>query len=225
MFKTKIKPNYFATMQGHREITRKNSRVYTIRNQRDRFFFPDEWMAFNDNLKPKQQITFNTLLNTGARIMEARNIQVRDIDFERRNIVLRVTKRIVNRPGKEKKGIRKIRVLTISSKFAKYLKKVILDRSLQSEDYIPILSTPAANIALKKTLKKVGIKDYKMFSVHNIRKTSEMWLLSLDVDSFKVIKHFGHSSAIALKHYLSSDVFNWEDKRMIRQIMGDIYEK
>lgn len=221
----KLKTNHFLAMRGSTTINRKNNRNYKVRTHRERFFFPDEWMAFYDQLKTKQKITFNTLLNTGARIMEVQNIQVQDIDFERNNIVLRITKRVVNNPRKQKKGIRRIRVVSVSSKFIRFLKQVIKDYDLKSDDFLPILSTPAANIAMKKALQNADISDWDMFSLHNVRKTAEMWLLALDIDSFKVIKQFGHSSAVALKHYLSADVFTWEEKQMIRNILGDIYQR
>ena len=212
-------------MRGSSKIERSNGRIYTVRNNRDRFFFPDEWKSFYDNLKASQKPTFETLINTGARIMEIRNIKVNDIDFGRDNIVLRVTKRIVNRPGKDKVGIRKIKVLTISTQFSKYLKKIIREYKLSGEDRLPILSTPAANIAMKKALKKAGVKDWDMFSLHNCRKSIETWLMALNVDNFKVIKHFGHSFAVASKHYVSPDIFSWEDKTMMREIIGDLFAR
>jgi integrase len=180
-------------------------------------------MAFYDKLKKKQKITFEFLINTGARIMEVQNIKVSDVDLDRGNIVLRVTKRIVNRPGKDKKGERKIRIITISSKFKKYINKIIKQYKLSDDDYFPILSTPAANIGMKKALIKAGIKDYDMFSLHNVRKTLETWLLALNVDTLKIIKHLGHSLAIAFKHYLAPDIFSFDDKSMMREIIGDLY--
>lgn len=220
----KIKKNHFASLRNTKTITRGKTK-YTVRAFRDRFFFPDEWMAFYDCLKPKQKITFNMLINTGARINEIRNLKVIDIDFERNNIVLRVTKRVVKRIGIDKKGYRKIRTLPISSKFSKFLKKVIKDYELQAEDCFPILSTPASNIGMKKALQKIGVEDWDMFSVHNVRKTLENWLLALDVDAKKVFTHFGHSLAIALRHYVTADIFSFEDRRMMRDVIGDLYMK
>jgi len=221
----KIKPNHFAGMRETKEIIRSNGKKYTIRSNRDRFFFPDEWMSFYDKLKPRQKITFHTLINTGARINEIRNIQVSDIDFDRSNIVLRITKRVVNKVGVESKGKRNIRVINVSTQFSKYLRKIVTQYKLKLNDYLPILSTPASNIAMKKTLKEIGINDYDMFSVHTVRKTLETWMIAMDVDSFKIIKHFGHTAAVALKHYVSGDIFSFDDKRMIREIVGDLFAK
>jgi integrase len=229
------KPNHFLSMQGIKEITRSNGRGYTIRNNRSRFFYPDEWKAFYDCLNPKQKLTFNFLINTGARINEIRNIRVSDLDLERGNIVLRITKRIVNfSPNKMKrmkeqnlevKGERKIRIITVSTEFMKSLKAIINKKNLKPEDYFPVLSTGAANTAMKNALQKAKIQDWKMFSLHNVRKTLETWLLALDVDSFKIVKHFGHTAAVALKHYVSPAIFSFEDKKQMRDILGDLFAK
>lgn len=228
----KFRPNHFTALRETRNIVRKDGKNCRVRGNRDRFFFPDEWKAFYDCLKGRQKITFNFLINTGARINEARNIKVSDIDFERRNIVLRVTKRIVNLSVKQRKkrkepikGVRKIRVITVSSQFIRYIKNLINEKKLGPEDNFKLLSTSAANTAMENALKKSGIPDWDMFSVHNVRKTAETWLLALGIDSFKIVKHFGHTATIALKHYVSPDLFRFEDKQEMREIIGDLYQK
>ena len=204
-----------------KSFIRKNGKPYTIRSNRDRFFFPDEWFKFNDNLKPRQKFTFDFLLNTGSRINEARNVKVEDIDLERKRIVLRVTKVI----SVSKQKTPRPRIIPISTPFSKYLRKHIKQKKLQGEDYLGILSTAAANIAMEKTLKKAKIEDWYMFSVHNVRKTLETWLMALDVDGLKLTAHIGHSMAVAARHYISPDVFSWDEKKKIRMIIGDLYEK
>jgi len=225
----KIKPNYFSGQDARTsEIIRKDGKKYTVREDKLRFFFPDEWMVFFDNLKGlKQKITFRFLINTGARINEITNIKVQDVDFDRLSIILRFTK------SRNKDGTRKIRVISISEQFSKYLKKVIKRYNLKSTDKFPILSDAAANIAMKGdekskrigALQRAGIQDYKNFSVHSVRKTTEVWLLSLDIDSLKVAKHIGHTIAVAEKYYVSPDTFSWEDKQMMREVIGGLYGK
>lgn len=202
-------------------ITRKDGREYTVRNNRDRFFFPDEWMKFFDKAKPRQKFTFMFLINTGARINEARNVKVSDIDLERRRIVLRVTK--VKAKMKEKSP--RPRIIPISKQFAKYLKKYTRDMKLVSDDYLGILSTPAANVGMKKALQRAGIKDYYMFSIHNIRKTLETWFMALGLDGLSITAHIGHSMGTAAAHYVSPDVFSWEEKSKMREIIGDLYRR
>lgn len=217
MIKFKKNPFHDRVLTEVKELSDK--RKYTIREYRDRFFFPDEWMAFYDALKDKQKITFNFLISTGARINEVRHVLVKDVDFERKNIVFRWTK------ARNKDGTRRIRTIPISTEFRNYLRRVINEYNLKAEDKFPILSTPSANIAMKKTLQKIGIPDWQMFSVHNVRKTTEMFLEALDVPADKRNKHMGHSGAVAFKHYVSPDVFSYEDRSQMRLIIGDLYAR
>lgn len=213
----KFKTNHFTGMMGSKEIIRNNGLKYTIRQNRHRYFFPDEWMAFYDALSTKQKVTFNFLINTGARINEVRNILVQDVDYDRNSIIIRWTK------ARNEDGSRKMRVLSVSQQFIKWIRATVKEHDLNPTDHFPILTTPAANVAMKKTLKKIGIPDWIMFSVHNVRKTLETWLISLDVDSLKVSKHFGHSVMVASQFYVSPDTFNYEDKKSIRDIIGELY--
>ena len=208
-------------MENINIITRKNGMTYSVRTNRDRFFYPGEWGMFYDKLNKKQTFTFNFLINTGARINEARNVRVEDIDLERNRMILRVTK------IKAKKGEKHPRPRTIpmSSQFSKYLKKYIRNKNLKGSDYLGILSTPAANIGMKKALERAGIKDYYMFSVHNVRKTLETWLMALGIDGLRITAHIGHSMAVAAGNYISADVLSWEEKKQIRMFIGDLYER
>jgi len=196
-------------------------RDYSIRTHRDRFFYPDEWGKFFQVLNKRQKLTFRFLINTGSRINEARNVRVEDIDIERKRMILRITK------VKSKKGEKhpRPRTIPISTQFAKYLKAYIKEKELTNPDYLPILSTPAANIGMKLALQRVRIKDWYMFSVHNVRKTLETWLMALNIDGLKITSHIGHSMAVAAKNYISADVFSWDEKKQIRIIIGDLYER
>jgi len=198
-------------MENIKSLIRKNGRVYSVRSNRDRFFFPDEWGKFFDCLKKSQKYTFKFLINTGARINEARHVKPEDIDLDRKRIILRVTK------VKARKGERnpRPRIIPISSQFVKFLKKNPNGK---------VLSTPGGNIAMEKALKKAGIKDYYMFSLHNIRKTLEIWLMSLGVDALPLTAHIGHDIKTAAQHYVSPDIFSWDEKKQIRLIIGDLYE-
>jgi integrase len=204
-----------------KSLMRSSGRSYSVRSNRDRFFFPDEWMKFIDNSKSRQKFTFEFLINTGSRINEARNVKVSDIDLDRKRIVLRITKI----KAKKKEKAPRPRIIPISSQFAKSLKKYIKDKKLSNEDYLGILSTPAANIGMKKSLQNAKIKDWQMFSIHNIRKTLEVWLMALSVDGLTITAHVGHSMQTAAGHYVSPDVFSWEEKTKMREIIGDLYRR
>lgn len=202
---------------------RSNGRKYTKKSNQNRFFFPKEYMKFEDALKPKQKHSVRSLLSTGARIMELQKTQVQDFIFNpqgRSRIILRHTK---TKARKGEFGSGKIRDVPISKTFAKYLFKYIKENKLQPKDNINILSTPALAIAMKKTAKQIKLSNPEDFSAHTLRKTLETWLMALDIGDMKIIAHLGHDLKTAASHYVSPDIFSWEDKRLIRQIIGDLY--
>lgn len=201
------------------QIKRNNGTTYSVRDHRDRFFYPKEWMQFFDKLKESQKFTFECLINTGARINEARNIRKEDIDFNNRRLILRVTKVMSLLKQKNPRP----RTIPISTQFIRHLKAHFKEKA--AKDIIGILSTPAANIAMKKALTRAGIKDWQMFSVHNVRKTLETWMVALNIEDFKITSHFGHSHAVAARHYVSADAFTYQEKEMIRKIIGDLFQK
>jgi len=198
---------------------RKNGRKYSVRTNRDRFFFPQEWMDFFDSLRKSQKLTFDFLINIGARINEAGNVRVGDIDLDNQRLILRVTK------VRAKKGEKNPRPRTISfsSQFGKRLKRYL--RGKNNEDLIGILTTPAANICMKNHLRKIGIKDWYMFSLHNIRKTHGNWLKALGVDGTEICTRLGHDMNTFLRSYSSPDIFSFNEKNQMRLVLGDLYGK
>jgi len=200
---------------------RSNQRSYTLKDNKDKFFFPDEYMKFEDKLRPKQKFSVQFLINTGARIMEIQNVRLEDCDLERNRIVLRITKAKA-RKG-EKKG--KVRIIPVSTQFSKLLRKHARDLNLKPTDVLGVLSNPALNICYKRAGKEAGIKDYWNISSHTLRKTLETWLMALGVDGLALTAHFGHDMKTAAQHYVSPDIFTWEDKKKMREIIGDIYAR
>lgn len=197
---------------------KKDGKKYSVRADRSRIFMPDEWKTFYDNLKENQKFTFELLLNTGARINEARNIKYEDIDFKNQRLILRVTK---HRKADVHKSL--TRTLRISSKLCREIKKRQNELQAKSTDYIGILSTPAANLAMKKALKAAKIKDWRMFSIQNIRKTSETWALAMGIDVMLLSKRFGHNLTTMYMHYSQSDAFTYKEKDFIKEFFGDTF--
>lgn len=206
-------------MENVKEVIKSNGQKYSVRTNRDSFFFPNVWMKFYDALKPSQRITFDFLINTGARINEVRHVKVGDVDFERNNIILRVTKVKAIKGEKNSRP----RTIGISSQFGKKLKAYIKDNGLNNEDTFNILSTPAGNICMKKTLQDIGVEDYQMYSLHNIRKTHGNWLKALGIEGAEICLRLGHDYNTFLKAYGSPDIFNFKDVQDIRLILGDLY--
>jgi len=207
--------------------TKKDGTKYSVRTNRDKFFFPSEWMIFYDSLRKRQQMIFDFMIQTGARINEVRHVQVQDCDLERKNVVLRVTK-IKARKGEKNP---RPRIISISSQFAKHLKHYITDKKLSGYDYLfrkknktPV-SKEGIHLAMKRTMIRAKIRDYWMFSLHNIRKTHGNWLKALGIDGAEICTRLGHDYNTFLHSYSSPDIFSFKDKQDMKLILGDLYQR
>ncbi len=212
---------------GKKVGMRSDGKKLTKKTNNNRFFFPGEWMKFEDNSKKRLKHSCKCILFTGARWMEIAKAQVRDFIYipgGRSRIILRHTKS-KSRKGELKLTGGRTRDLPISKTFAKYLNDYIIENNLKDEDTFNILSKPALNIAMKKAAKKAEINNPEDFSPHTLRKTLEVWLMALGVDSMRLLAHFGHNMNTAAEHYVSPDIFSWEDKKKIRNIIGNLYER
>lgn len=210
-------------MESLRTKTRSDGKPYTLRENKDRFFFPDEYMKFEMALKPKQVFSVKCLINTGARINEMQNVKVHDCDLVNNRITLRVTKSKAKKG--EKKGHGKPRIISISSQFAKYLRKHIRENNLSNEDYLGVLSNAALNIAYKKAGEKSGMNDYHNIASHTFRKTHGNWLKALNVDAGEICTRLGHDYNTFLSSYSSPDIFNYKDRQDIKIILGDLMQE
>jgi len=205
--------------EGLRIGIKSDGKKYSVRDDRSRYFWPDEWNTFYNSLKPTQQPIFDVLINTGARIEETLHIKRKDFDWDRNNLTLRVTKM------KAAKGERigKPRTFQISSQFARRMKKYINANKISDDEKLFKMSKQAVYQLLKRTLKKIGIKDWYNFSLHNIRKTHGNYLKALDIDSGEICYRLGHDLNTFIKHYGSANVFDRKDKVAMVKILGDVY--
>lgn len=222
--------------EGLKRGIKSNGIKYTVRDYRNRYFFPDDWKQFYKQLNPNKSFIFDVLINTGARIEEALCIKAGNIRWDRNYLTLYVTK-IKAKKGETKPTPRDI---VFSSEFSRRLKKYISENNLKDEDYLFLDNSKkyltrqelkketkskavAVSQMMKRALVKSGIKDYWNFSLHNIRKTHGMWLKALDVKFEEICKRLGHDANTYLKHYGSSDIFNRQDRQEIIKILGDVY--
>ncbi len=179
-----------------------------------RFFYPPEFEKMFDFLNDNGKFTARLMINTGARINECRGFKHDPIfDNERDNITLLHTK-VRARLGETRPDPRTI---PISKTYFKELKRDISTHK--------VLSTNAFNLAFRKACEKAGINNPEEFSSHNLRKTFATWILSLGIDGFKVAKHLGHTPNELAKDYATNDVFNSNDKIIMRGIFKDLIER
>jgi len=215
--------------EGLRVGTTRNGKKYSVRDHRNRYFFPDEWLKFYKLIKADKQPLFDFLIQTGARIDEATHVRPIDFDYERFSVRLWKTK------TKAKKNERsgKPRAISLSPKYIKRVKKVIRSIGLSetSEKYMftgktdkPI-TVQAPEQMLKRVLQKANIKDYYNFSLHNIRKTHGNWIRALGVPADEVCLRLGHNYETYLTHYGSASVFNNSDIVIINNILEGLYQE
>lgn len=92
----------------------------------------------------------------------------------------------------------------------------VLKREIERGQEIPIISFQTLDNRLKKWAKKANIDKPNIISVKTFRKTWESWLVTADKNVLKILASQGHSSTVALNHYLTSG-FTDEEKEEMRQ--------
>jgi len=196
-----------------------NGIKYSVRDDRSRYFFPEEWELFFNNLKKDKQPVFDTAINTGGRIEEILHIKSKDFDWDKNRLTLRVTK------IKASKGERvgKPRTFTISSQYARRMRKYISKNKIKDEEIMFKVSKQAVFQMLKRILRKIKIKDWYNFSLHNIRKTHGNYLKALNIDSGEICYRLGHDLNTFIKHYGSANIFDRRDRTLMIKILGDVY--
>lgn len=206
--------------EGLQSGIRTDGKKYSVRDDRSRYFFPEEWIKFFEAIKSEKQDIFDTAINTGGRIDELLHIKKKDFDWEKNTLTLRVTKR------KATKGERigKPRTFKISSQYARRIRKYINEKKIGDEDILFPMSKQAVYQMLRRTLKKIEVKDWYQFSLHNIRKTHGNYLKALGVDSGEICYRLGHDLNTFIKHYGSANIFDRKDKVLMIKILGDVYD-
>ncbi len=221
--------------EGLKVGIKENGQKYSVRDFRNRYYFPSEWKDFMKQIKENKKFIFEVLIMTGARIEESLCIKANHIRWDRNYLTLYVTK--IKAKKKETKPVP--RDITFSNVFARQLKRYIKDNNIGDSDWLFLdnsktyetradlkketkKSKVAVSQMFKRAMKKSGIRNYWDFSLHNIRKTHGMWLKALDVKFEEICKRLGHDANTYLKHYSSSDIFNREDRQEMLKLLGEI---
>lgn len=205
--------------EGLKSGIKKDGKKYSVRDDRSRYFFPEEWIKFFEKIKSEKKPIFDCLINTGARIDEALNIIPNDFDFDRPTLTLRVTKR----KATKQERIGKKRTFVISNQFSRRMKKYIDENKIKQDEFLFPITIQAVSQMLKRTLKKAEFKDWYQFSLHNIRKTHGNWLKAMEIPAEEICLRLGHNYNTYLKHYGSATIFDRKDKILMVKILGDVY--
>lgn len=240
MTRLKLKPS---SIEGMSIGTNSRGIKYSVRNDRRRYFFPDEWDNFINVIKNKEhKFFFITLLHTGGRIMEVLNLKYEDINIERESIIFKIVKQ--RKAKKNFYATGKNRSFFVASNFLKEYKSftrnkkinlkdyIFLDNSKLPEDYDNLTNEErkkyyfskfvAYSQLLKRKLKKAKIEDWYNFSPHNLRKTYGMWMRTLNIEMSELCYRMGHDIDTYISHYGSSLIFTESERRKIIKIMGEV---
>jgi integrase len=213
--------------EGLFEGIKSDGTKYSVRGDRHRYFFPDEWLKFLDSIKEDKKILFETILQTGGRIEEVLNLKPKDFIWDNNSLILRVTKTKASK-GESKIMGGRVRSFGVSSQFIRKIRKYIKDNEIKDEDLIFPITKQAVSQMFKRGLEKANLNSWE-FSLHNIRKTTGMWLKTVqrrgyDLDVSEICMRLGHDHNTFLKHYGSPSVFTDQQRDKIVEILGDVYK-
>jgi len=200
---------------------------YSVRKDRHSYFFPDIWNKLTNVMNQDQKDFFDGLLISGARIDEFLHTRPLDFSWDRNTLRLYTTK------VKAKKGESKVlggqsREFNMSSQYVKRIRAYIRRNNIKDNEKLFPMSKQNAWQTLRRKLIKIGVKDYWQYSLHNIRKTTGMWLKTLqyrarDLNSDEICMRLGHDHNTFLKHYGSPSIFTDSDRDKMTDILGDVY--
>jgi integrase len=222
---------------------KKDGRKYSVRFDRHRYFFPQEWKVFIGGIiNKKHYFFFLTCLHTGARAMEVLHLKPKNFDFERGTVTFEVVKQRTAK--KQFYSLGKSRTFFVSEKYLKEMKAHITKNTIPAESYLFMdskkLPVDYSNLShkemrrfyrknednylqlFKRKLQAANIKDWRNFSLHNIRKTYANWMRLFDIRTEEICYRLGHDLATFMAHYGSSIIFLDIEKTEIRNIMGNV---
>ncbi len=190
----------------------KKKNIYRPKENSLRFFNPDEWEDFIYSIKPNSRNYFWFLMLSGLRYSEAKNVKISHIDFINKQII------VMNPKGRFKRHCQ------LSSFAVKLIKQWIKQDNLKRDNDFSFPTIQHLSQLMKRVCKKQKIADWKDFSIHNLRKTSENYLLALNLPEIKITSHMGHTIKTAHQHYISSGMI--KDKYQLDKIknwLGDVF--
>jgi integrase len=208
--------NEYEIKELRKEISKKSKYkkkgVYREKENSLRFFNPDEWENFVYSIKPNSRNYYWFLMLTGLRYNEAKHVKISHIDFVNKQII------VMNPKGRFKRHCQ------ISSYALKLIKQWIKQDNIKRDSTFDFPTIQHLSQLLKRTCKNQKIANWQDFSIHNLRKTHENYLLALNLPEQKITSHMGHTSKTANEHYISSGMIkNKEQLDKIRRWLGDIF--
>lgn len=188
---------------------------YTRKANLKRVFTPQEYLKVLDTIKNEDhKFLLELLIHTGIKIEEARNLKVKDVDFNKLTVTILGKK---TPTGRQSKG----RVLEVSKYIIDKIKVYSHDNNLTKDSTFDIPTTQFVDRILKEYTSEAGIPDSANFSAHTCRRTLETWCAAIGVNPAKLVNYMGHS-VDWVSVYSEISKLEEEDKVLIKDILDDL---
>lgn len=216
---------------------------YTLRQNKMRYLFPDEWRRFEATFKnEKHLLLYYTLLFTGARIMEAIHLKPSSFNFDRETVNYTVVKQ--RKAKKQYYATKRGREFFVSPVYLKKVKRYIVKNKIDDDQYLfldnsklPINYDSLENKEKKKYYettktgyskmfkRKViaaGIKNSHELALHNLRKTYGSVMRTFQMEIAEICYRLGNDPATFMDHYGSSLIFTRDEILEWQRIFGKV---
>lgn len=223
------------------KIKQSNGKIYSIRSDRSKYFFPNDWENFYKTIKNKKhKLLFNVLLMTGARIMEAVHLKPKNFDYNRKTITFEVIKHRTAKKNFYATG--KTRTFQISEKLLRQVKSYVNNNKLDQDEFLFMKNkefplnyfsltnpekkkyywkyTESYRRLFKRKLELAKTIDREYLSLHNIRKTYGNWMRVFDIPMAELCYRMGHDINTYMSNYGSSLIFTPQERRKIMGLIG-----
>lgn len=179
-----------------------------------RVLTPQEFDAVREQIKDyDQKFLLDLMLNTGMRYIELQRF-VESINNKSELQWFNKKRNMITLPSNATKTFQSRNVL-LTSTFAEKLEQYI-----EIKGEIAVISYQTLDNRLKRWAEKAEIDKPNIIAVKTFRKTWESWLVTADKNVLKILPSQGHTSTVALNHYLTSGFTDEEKAEMIKRTAG-----
>ena len=161
----------------------------------------------------EEKFLLDLMLNTGMRYIELQRF-IKSIKSKDKDEWFDDKRKMITLPSNATKTYVSRNVL-LTPEFTNVIK-----RELEREQEIPIISYQTLDNRLKKWAIKADIDKPHIIAVKTFRKTWESWLVTANKSVLKILPSLGHTSTVALNHYLTSGFTDEEKAEMIKRTAG-----
>jgi len=222
---------------------RSDGKKYSVRQNRMRYLFPDEWKKIESLLKKDHHtLLYNTLLHTGARIMEALHLKPSSFNFERETVNFTVVKQ--RKAKRQYYATKTGREFFVSPNYLKKIKRFIVKHKIEDDQYIFLdnsrlpanydslenkekkkyyhPATVSYGAMLRRKCRKAKLKNPDEIALHNLRKTYGSVMRVFQLEVAEICYRLGNDQDTFMTHYGSSLIYTRDEILEWQRIFGRV---